>query len=302
MSNFLLSPTPSSNSTSAANLEGRLNGVYRKSILAPGEDLALIAKIRAGGPHSNHSLARLLEGIQPYIVMVARKYDRKGVELEDLIQEGNLGALRALDDFSSERGVKFLTYADDWIRKYMREAVVRQGSINRYGSRLPSQQYHALQRVERIFDEFSDELGTSPSAAQLSERCSITLPQAHWALEVRGRRFIALQGQGGSDEDGASLEEVLADSQAPQPAMMVAAQSERDELWNAFSKLDETERRIMTMRLGLGDDVPQASWDTVASELGIGRGQAKRVSERAMAKLTAWAERAGIDGLICDQA
>lgn len=296
-----LSPTPAkSNSTSASSLQGRLDGVYRQRILAPGEDLRLIAQIREGGPGAKPALDRLLEGIQPYIVMVARKYDRKGVELEDLIQEGNLGALRALDDFSAERGVKFLTYADDWIRKYMREAVVRQGSINRYGSRLPSQQYHALQRVERVWDEMCDLLGRDPLAAELAERCSITASQAQWALEVRARRFVALQSPG-SDADSESLEEVLCDPSAPTPESLAAARAEREALWQVFGRLDETERQIMVMRLGLGGDEQQASWDTVASELGMGRGQVKRIQERALSKLAVWAERAGLDGLLSDR-
>lgn len=295
------SPSPTrSSSSSAANLQERLNGVYRRAILAPGEDLALIEHIRAGGPQSEPALGRLLEGIQPYIVMVARKYDRKGVELEDLIQEGNLGALRALEDFNVERGVKFLTYADDWIRKYMREAVVRHGSVSRYGSRLPSQQYHALQRVERSYEPLAEQLGRNPSAEELAEYCAISPSQAHWALEVRSRRLVALNADSGT-EDTSSLADALADPQGIEPEQLVLAAAEREALWQAFARLDVTEQRILRLRLGLDDGASQASWDVVAEELELGRGQVKRIQERAMAKLGVWVQRAGLDELLADR-
>lgn len=266
----------------------RLREVYRHTTLQPGEDKLLFEKIKQGGPEAEQAKARLVEGVEQYVVREAKKLAGRGVELEDLIQEGITGVLRAIEKYDPDKGYAFLTYADDWIRQRMLRANEREGSIERYQMRIPCHQYMANGRVQKHIENLREELGREPTPEELTTRAKLqNVQQAEMAIELLNRSFIWLDAQRPSDDSEVTVAEAIADPQAMEPEREMDDAEHRTTVWQVFSQLSDDEQKVLAMRHGLGKDGRKYTQEEVCQEMGIKKSRLVSLQKSAIRQLRA---------------
>jgi len=266
----------------------RLHGVYQNKPLQKGEDQQLFKQIALGGPAADQARERLVQGVEQYVIREAKKLSGRGVEFEDLIQEGITGVLRAIEKYDPEKGFAFLTYADDWIRQRMLRACEREGSIERYQMRIPCHQYMANGRVQRHLEKLREELDRDPTPEELAERAKLqNTQQAETALKLLSRSFTSLDAQRPSDDSQVTVADAIADPQAIDPVQEVELETESSIVWKVFARLSEEEQQVMTMRQGLSEEGRKYTQEEVCREMGIKKSRLVSLQKSAAQQLRA---------------
>lgn len=286
MKNEEKSPEPIENND--IGFARRLREVYKHTTLRPGEDQMLFKQIARGGPGADAARERLVQGVEQYVVREAKKLAGRGVELEDLIQEGITGVLRAIEKYDPDKGYAFLTYADDWIRQRMLRACEREGSIERYQMRIPCHQYMANGRVQRHLEKLREELGREPTPEELAKRAKLqNVQQAETALNLLNRSFTSLDAQRPSDDSEVTVAEAIADPQAIDPVQEVEHDSHSSIVWKVFSRLSPDEQQVMRMRQGLNEEGRKYTQEEVCKAMGIKKSRLVSLQKSAARQLRA---------------
>jgi RNA polymerase primary sigma factor len=244
------------------------------ALLTHAEELELARRKDLGDEAAKR---RLVECNLRLVISMARAYSASGVPLLDLIQEGNLGLMRAVEKFDYRRGYKLSTYATWWIRQSMSRAIADQGRT----IRLPLHVLDVVKKLHRAKRKLTQTLGRDPLAAELAAE-----------LEIPVERVIELQRM---TEDPVSLEtpvgdgeslfsDMVEDVNAPRPDDHVAGDERRRQLQEALESLNERTRRVIEARFGLGDRDP-ATLEQVGTEIGVTRERVRQIETRALREL-----------------
>jgi RNA polymerase primary sigma factor len=244
------------------------------ALLTHAEELELARRKDMGDEAAKR---RLVECNLRLVISMARAYSASGVPLLDLIQEGNMGLMRAVDKFDYRRGYKLSTYATWWIRQSMSRAIADQGRT----IRLPLHVLDVVKKLHRAKRKLTQTLGRDPLAAELAAE-----------LEIPVERVIELQRM---TEDPVSLEtpvgdgeslfsDMVEDVNAPRPDDHVAGDERRRQLEEALDSLNERTRRVIEARFGLGDRDP-ATLEQVGTEIGVTRERVRQIETRALREL-----------------
>jgi RNA polymerase primary sigma factor len=213
------------------------------------------------------------------VVHWARRYQDRGVEMADLVQEGTFGLLRAVEKFDWERGFRFSTYATWWIRQALQRAVQQHGRT----IRIPLEVGERLQRLDAVTAELAGRLGRPPTDEELTEATGMTLDERE-QLEGVARVSASLDQPAASDS-ATSLGELV----APDDDDWVSGVNEelvRDRVRDAVERLPDLQRDVLRLRFGFGGDTP-ASLQATAERLGVGVRRVRRAEEEALAALSA---------------
>jgi len=246
------------------------------ALLTHAEELELARRKDMGDEAAKR---RLVECNLRLVISMARAYSASGVPLLDLIQEGNMGLMRAVEKFDYRRGYKLSTYATWWIRQSMSRAIADQGRT----IRLPLHVLDVVKKLHRAKRKLTQTLGRDPLAAELAAE-----------LEIPVERVIELQRM---TEDPVSLEtpvgdgeslfsDMVEDVNAPRPDDHVAGDERRRQLEEALDSLNERTRRVIEARFGLGDRDP-ATLEQVGTEIGVTRERVRQIETRALRELEA---------------
>ena len=212
------------------------------------------------------------------VVALARSYANRGVPLLDLIQEGNIGLLQAIEKFDPQRGFRLATYATWWIRQAIQRALHDQGRP----IRLPAATRALLVRLYRANAQLTQQLGREPTAKELAAELSISLRQIE---EIMPLLQEPLSLEAPLDEEGeTALEELVPDSKSGNVEELVADQLAQDYIRMTLAKLTAEEQRVLTLRYGLDDGCFRAL-DEVGALLGLRRDQVRKIEGRALRKL-----------------
>ena len=217
------------------------------------------------------------------VVTFARRY--RGMPLVDLIQEGNLGLLRAVDKFDHRRGLRFSTYAAWWIRHALGRALADQSKM----IRLPVHLTGAVQRVRRAQDRLQRETGRVATLEELATRTGLPLEQVRRALDIVAQP-ISLETPVGADRDGSDLGDFVIDTSAPTADEVVAQSELRVETKALLSELPEREAEIIRLRFGLGGGT-QRTLEEIGARLSLSRERARQLERDALKKLRAAGEK-----------
>ncbi|HEY9785727.1 MAG TPA: sigma-70 family RNA polymerase sigma factor, partial [Candidatus Obscuribacterales bacterium] len=221
---------------------------------------------------------RLIQSNLRLVVSIAKRYRHHGLGLQDLVQEGSLGLMRAVEKFDPERGNKFSTYATWWIRQAVTRAIANKSRT----IRVPVHMNEVMNKLRKSNTQLSQELGRLPTADELSEASGLSREKVMLAFDST-RNPLSLDSTCG-DESDSTLADVIQDDGAPLPDEAAAANLLARHLAEALSPLTQEERKIILLRFGLAGNAP-ANLDEAGRRLGISREQARNLENRALNKL-----------------
>ncbi|WP_435020518.1 sigma-70 family RNA polymerase sigma factor [Tundrisphaera sp. TA3] len=251
-----------------------LGQIQGDSLLTAAEECELAERIAAG---DDAARSRMIRANLRLVVKIARDYTGRGMSLDDLIGEGNLGLIRAAEEFNPRFGTRFSTYASYWIKQGIRHALTNTTAT----IRLPAHMVTLLSKWRKAERTLYREQGRMPGFDEVAAVLGLT--EAQRDMVMRARRASLIRGEGPSDdENGWSADEACDDREAPEEALERA--DDRRQLRRRMERLDDRERAILTLRFGLGGDAPMTLKE-VGRRLGVTREWVRKIEVRAVRKL-----------------
>ena len=271
--------------TSRANLGVYLAEIARIPLLTREEEQALARRVQAGDEAAKQ---RLVEANLRLVVQIARRYLNRGLPLPDLIEEGNLGLLRAVEKFEPERGTRFSTYATWWIRQAVTRALANQART----IRLPVHVELLLARYVREQSRLTQTLGRTPTAEELAQALGTSAREIAELEEVR-QHPVSLDAPVGG-ESSATLGDLIADRAAVPSETLADLFRDRADLASVLDDLAANERTVLRRRFGLEGDPPE-TLETIGQRLGLSRERVRQLEGAGLRKLRALLTARGID-------
>jgi RNA polymerase sigma factor (sigma-70 family) len=270
--------------TSRANLRVYLDEISRIPLLTREEEHQLALRVRAGDKAAKD---QMIEANLRLVVQVARRYLNRGLPLPDLIEEGNLGLLRAVEKFEPHRGTRFSTYATWWIR----QAVVRALANQARTIRLPVHVELLLGRFARERQRLTQVLGRAPTTEEIAAAIGVSVEQLEELEEIR-RPPLSLDRP--VDDGGRLLRDVVPDRDADPAAMLTRVFRERADLVSVLDDLAANERTVLRRRFGLEGDPPE-TLETIGTRLKLTRERVRQIEAAGLRKLRALLAARGLD-------
>ena len=253
-----------------------LREIGRIPLLTAEEEKELARRARAGDEEAK---AKLAAANLRLVVSIAKRYTGLGLPLLDLIQEGNVGLMRAVEKFDPERGYKFSTYATWWIR----QAITRALTQTSRSIRLPESLLQRLRKIQEAESEWLQEYGELPTDEELAEVLGMPVEQIQEARQAP-QYTPSLDQPLDEEEDGDELEQLIGNGSLPSPLRTALKELRREELRKALESLSERERKVLSLRYGLEDDQPRTLEET-GRILGISRERVRQIQNEALEKL-----------------
>ena len=241
-------------------------------------EVELAKKIKSNTPGSQRALEQLVKANLRFVVSVAKQYQNQGLSLGDLINEGNLGLIKAAKRFDETRGFKFISYAVWWIRQSILQALAEQSRI----VRLPLNRVGALNKIGKKFSQLEQEFEREPTAAELADELEMSAAEVSETLKISGRH-LSVDAPFAQGEDNRLLD-VLQDPQQVQPDMVLMNDSLKLEVKRALSALSTREREVLELFYGL-DDHPPLQLEEIADKFKLTRERVRQIKEKAIRRL-----------------
>ena len=257
------------------SLDIYLREISRYPLIDQAEEVALAQRIRTG---EEEALDKLVRSNLRFVVSVAKKYQNQGVSLSDLINEGNLGLIRAAHKFDETKGIKFISYAVWWIRQAILQALAEQSRI----VRVPLNRAGTLHRITRRSAALQQELGRQPTAAEVAEGMDIGVEEIEKTLAI-SMNHVSLDAPLAPGEDNRLLD-YLPDTQNPGPDAETFENALTQSIEEVLSGLRAREAKILRLYFGLDSPEPM-TLEEIGESLGITRERVRQIKEKALSRL-----------------
>ncbi len=252
-----------------------LQEIGKVDLLTPEEEIQLAIKVR---DNDQKSLEKLIKANLRFVVSVAKQYQNQGLSLGDLINEGNLGLIKAAKRFDPTRGFKFISYAVWWIRQSILQALAEQSRI----VRLPLNRVGALNKIGKKFSELEQEFEREPSPSEIAEQLDMSLYEVDKTLQISGRHLSVDQPfvQG---EDNKLLDVMADDNQLP-PDYILMKESLRTEVEHALKSLTDREAEVIRLYFGIEREHP-LTLEEIGEKFNLTRERVRQIKEKAIRRL-----------------
>ena len=266
--------TKSITNRESASLEKYLQEIGKEDMISTDEEVELAQRIRKG---DKKALEKLTKANLRFVVSVAKQYQNQGLDLPDLINEGNLGLMKAAEKFDETRGFKFISYAVWWIRQSILQAIAEQSRI----VRLPLNQVGSVNKINRELNRFEQENERKPSVEELSEKIDMPMEKIDETINANGRH-ISVDAPFSESDDG-SLLDVLPNDNSPMADKGLQLESLRSEIKSALRTLSDRERKVVEAFFGIGQ--PEMTLEEIGSRFGLTRERVRQIKEKAIRRL-----------------
>lgn len=255
-----------------------LKEIGRVPLLTPDEEVQLALAIQNGGKEGERAKQRLSEANLRLVVSIAKRYVGRGMQFLDLIQEGNLGLIKAVEKFDHTKGFKFSTYATWWIRQAITRAIADQART----IRIPVHMVETINKVKKVSSQLLHENGHEPSAEEIAERLDMPVDKVREIMRV-AQEPVSLETPIGEEEDS-HLGDFIPDDDAPVPAEAASQTLLKEQLADVLKTLTPREEKVLRLRFGLEDGRPR-TLEEVGKEFNVTRERIRQIEAKALRKL-----------------
>ena len=266
--------TKSITNRESASLDKYLQEIDREELITVEEEVELAQRIKKG---DQEALDKLTRANLRFVVSVAKQYQNQGISLPDLINEGNLGLIKAAEKFDETRGFKFISYAVWWIRQSILQALAEQSRI----VRLPLNQVGSLNKINKALSQFEQQYERQPSPDELADMLEIPREKIADTLRVSGRH-VSVDAPFVDGEDN-SLLDVLVNNDSPNADKGLVNESLNTEIERALSTLTERERDIVKYFFGIG--CQEMTLEEIGAKFDLTRDRVRQIKEKAIRRL-----------------
>jgi len=268
--------TKSITNRESQSLEKYLQEIGKVDLLTPEEEVELAKRIKSG---DQAALEKLTKANLRFVVSVAKQYQNQGLSLSDLINEGNLGLIKAAQRFDETRGFKFISYAVWWIRQSILQALAEQSRI----VRLPLNKVGSLNKINKAFSELEQAFEREPSAEELAEQLEIPTEEVETTLGVAARH-VSMDAPFVTGEDNSLLDVLENGTTGNTDNELEYKQSLRKEIERSLSTLTERQCDVIKLYFGIGVEHPM-SLEDIGDKFGLTRERVRQIKDKAINKL-----------------
>lgn len=258
----------------SASLDKYLQEIGHEELLSVEEEVELAQKIKKG---DRRALERLTRANLRFVVSVAKQYQNQGLSLPDLINEGNVGLIKAAEKFDETRGFKFISYAVWWIRQSILQAIAEQSRI----VRLPLNQVGSVNKINRELHKFEQEHERRPSVDEIADRIDLPEDKIEEAMKANNRH-VSMDAPFVDGEDN-SLLDVLADNNMPMADKALVQESLRKEIDRAIELLNDRDQKVVRAFFGIGS--PEMTLEEIGDKYNLTRERVRQIKEKAIRRL-----------------
>ncbi len=262
-------------SRASQSLDKYLQEIGEVPLLTPEEEIELARRIKQG---DQDALERLTKANLRFVVSVAKQYQNQGLSLGDLINEGNLGLIKAAKRFDETRGFKFISYAVWWIRQSILQALAEQSRV----VRLPLNRVGALNKIGKAYAALEQEFEREPSASEIAEQLDMTDFEVADTLKISGRH-LSMDAPFSNSEDNRLLDVIQNDHQPP-PDHDLMNESLKVEIERALATLTKREAEVVRLYFGLGQEHP-LTLEEIGERFNLTRERVRQIKEKAIRRL-----------------
>ena len=259
------------------SLDQYFSEIGKVELLSAEEEVELAVKIRNGDEQAKDKL--VLANLR-FVISVAKMFQNQGLSLSDLINEGNLGLIKAAQRFDETRGFKFISYAVWWVRQGIMSAIADQSRV----VRLPLNRVSNLTKLNKAYRDLEQEYERRPSTEELANILDMTTDEVAYTQQISGRQLSMDAPMTNSDENKNTLMDVLPDEAFALPDMELMTASLKSEIVNALSVLDKRESEIIRLSFGIGED-HSATLEEIGQRFNLTRERIRQIREKALRKL-----------------
>lgn len=257
-----------------ASLDKYLQEIGHEELISAEEEVELARRIKTG---DRKALEKLTKANLRFVVSVAKQYQNQGLSLPDLINEGNIGLLKAAEKFDETRGFKFISYAVWWIRQSILQAIAEHGRT----VRLPLNQVGSVNRINKVLSKFEQENERRPSVDEIADKTDLPHEKIEDVLKVNTRQVSVDAPM--ADGDGTSMIDFMQSDSDPSTDEELLKESLRSEIASALSVLNDRERNVIEAFYGINQ--PECTMEEIGKKYGLTRERVRQIREKAIRRL-----------------
>jgi len=259
------------------SLDRYLQEIGKVDLITADQEIELAIKIRNG---DQVALETLTKANLRFVVSVAKQFQNKGLPLSDLINEGNIGLIKAAKKFDETRGFKFISYAVWWIKQSIMQAIADQSRM----VRLPLNRVGALTKISKIASVLEQEFERAPSTEEIAKELEMDVNDVAYALKVSGRHVSVDAPFSQSDNDKSSLLDVISNDEQPEPDYDLMTNSLKNDIESSLGTLTEREAEVIRLYFGINSEY-SATLEEIGEMLNLTRERVRQIKEKALGRL-----------------